>query len=327
VRVYRSLDDVTDRGGRVRFVAIGFFDGVHRGHQTIIRRAVAAAEEAGGLSTVLTFEPHPNAVLHPERAPRILTPLELKVELIAALGVRELLVVPFDLPFSRHSPLDFCRLVLSDRLGARRIMVGSNFHFGFRGGGTAHDLSDYGRDHGFSVETVSLLAQNGGAISSTRIRDLIGEGDVHGASGLLGRPHLLTGRVVRGAGRGRGLGMPTANLAPEHEVVAPAPGVYVSRSTFGKDVPRDQGHPSVTSVGTNPTFEVGGAVRVETHVLGFQGFLYGQEMSLEFLARLREQRTFASPEELIVQMNADVEAARSYFTRSSNQWYSVGRQT
>ena len=307
MRLYRSLEEVPDRQGRARCVAIGFFDGVHQGHQQIIDRAVTAATERDALSTVLTFDPHPNAVLHPEGAPRVLTPLELKAELVAALGVQELLVVPFDLAFSRISPEDFCGLVLSDRLGALSVTVGQNFHFGFRGVGTPEILAEYGRAHGFTVETIGLVARRGGAISSTRIRRLVAQGEVTEAAELLGRPHVLIGTVVGGAGRGRDLGMPTANLALDPpEVVVPAPGVYVTRSRFGPEDLGNEGHPSVTSVGTNPTFETDGVLRVETYVLDFQGAVYGQPMSVEFLFRLRGQRTFVQVNELVAQMQADV---------------------
>lgn len=316
MRLYRSLDQVPDSSGRPRCVAIGFFDGVHKGHQQIVGRAVQQAAEQDALSLVLTFDPHPNAVLHAAGAPRVLTPLEVKAELVAGLGVAELLVVPFDLEFSRISPEDFCRIVLSDRLSARSVMVGSNFHFGFRGVGTPEVLASYGREHGFTVETISLVARKGGAISSTRIRTLVTEGDVEEAAELLGRPHLLVGKVVGGAGRGRDLGMPTANLAADApDVVVPAPGVYVTRSTFGREGPWIEGRPSVTSVGTNPTFETDGILRVETFVLDFQGSVYGQAMSVEFLSRLRGQRTFRDAEALVAQMRADVADARAYFRR------------
>lgn len=313
MRIYRSLQQVGDRG-RPRCVAIGFFDGVHLGHQRIVGRAVQAAKEQGALPMVLTFEPHPNAVLHPEGAPRVLTPLEIKAELLEALGVKELLVIPFDVEFSRISPSEFCSFVLSETLQAERIMVGSNFHFGFRGAGAPSDLAEYGRDHGFEVETSSLLVRGGGPVSSTRIRRLLGDGQVEAAADLLGRPHVLTGLVVRGAARGRQLGMPTANLALDPpEVLAPAPGVYVTRAAFGREGPSDEGRPAVTSVGTNPTFETDGAVRVETYVLDFAESVYGQDMSVEFLARLRGQRRFDHVDELVAQMQADLEATRRYF--------------
>ncbi len=313
MRIYRSLREVVDRG-RPRCVAIGFFDGVHLGHQRIVGRAVQAAEEQGALPMVLTFEPHPNAVLHPEGAPRVLTPLEIKAELLETLGVKELLVIPFDLQFSRISPAEFCSLVLSETLQATRIMVGANFHFGHRGAGAPSDLAAYGRDHGFEVETSSLLLRGEGPVSSTRIRGLLAEGRVEEAADLLGRPHLLTGVVVRGASRGRELGMPTANLSLDPpEVLAPGPGVYVTRVAFGREGPLDEGRPAVTSVGTNPTFETDGAVRVETYVLDFADSVYGQPMSVEFLARLRGQRRFDHVDDLVAQMQADLEATRRYF--------------
>ena len=214
MRVYRSLEDIAELPGRPRAVAVGTFDGVHRGHQRIISMAVNAARAMGGVATVVTFEPHPDSVLHPENAPVLLTPLEMKVILLQELGVQEVVAVPFDREFAALAPEDFCRRLLSQRLGARQVMVGANFRFGHRAAGHPADLLAFGQEQGFSVSAIHLVEEEGGPVSSTRIRALVGAGEVEQAARLLGRPHVLEGPVVGGARRGRTMGVPTANLVP-----------------------------------------------------------------------------------------------------------------
>jgi len=307
VRVYRSLEDIAaPPGGASRAVAIGTFDGVHVGHQRIIAMAMHAAQSMQGVSTVVTFEPHPGAVLRPDNPPKILTPLEVKIELLESLGVDELVAVPFTREFAALSPAEFCRRLISQRLGARQVSVGANFHFGRGGAGTAVDLLSFGLEQGFSVSAIQLVRVDDEVVSSTRIRHLIAEGEVARAARLLGRPHRLLGRVVAGVGRGRTLGMPTANLLPREDAAVPAPGVYVTRTRVPKWPVQD----SVTSIGTNPTFEDDGVIRVETFLLGFHGALYDSPMEIEFLERLRDQRAFPSKEALVEQMQRDVEEAR-----------------
>jgi riboflavin kinase / FMN adenylyltransferase len=312
VRLYRSTDEIADLGGKPRAVAIGTFDGVHLGHQEIIRQAVAAAVHMDGVATVLTFEPHPDTVLRPGEGPGLLTTLEQKVHVLGRLGVAEVVAVPFTPAFSRVSPEEFCARLLSARLGARQVMVGDNFHFGFKGAGAPGDLLTFGLDHGFSVTAVRLLESEGGPISSTRIRESLRSGEVALAGRLLGRPFALEGPVVSGVGRGRGLGVPTANLPIEREVATPALGVYITRTSTD----RGAGLPSVTSVGTNPTFESDGVVRVETFLLDFSGALYGERISVAFLERLRGQQTFASADALVEQMHADIARAHAYFAEA-----------
>ncbi|HLA82507.1 MAG TPA: bifunctional riboflavin kinase/FAD synthetase [Thermoleophilia bacterium] len=308
MNVYRDLADVPEPGNRGRVVAIGVFDGVHRGHQRIIRAAAEVGREIGATVSVVTFEPHPEAVLRPRPAPRLLTTLARKAELIASLGIDELLVVKFDREFAKLTPGDFCHRVLSDRLGARAVVVGENFRFGRHGAGTPSDLRDYGRSHHFEVRTVSLAEDGGETISSTRIRGLLRAGRVSEAAALLGRPHRIEGAVVRGAGRGRALDAPTANLAVEAETAVPKQGVYVTRSLL------DHGgvHPSVTSIGTNPTFEADRKIRIETLFLDEGEDVYGRGLALDFLERIRGQETFKDAQSLAAQIRRDVEIARGY---------------
>jgi riboflavin kinase/FMN adenylyltransferase len=306
VRVYSSLDQVTEAPTQGRVVAIGVFDGVHRGHQRILGRAVEQARSAGTLSTAVTFFPHPEAVLRPRSAPRLLTSLERKAELLRDLGVDEVVVVRFDREFAGLSPESFCRAVLSARLGAWVVFVGDNFRFGHGGAGTAGDLKAYGATHGFEVRSVGLIEEGGETISSTRIRELLRAGHVAEAAFLLGRPHRLEGTVARGVGRGRALKAPTANLAPARDSALPRLGVYATRATVdGRDT-----YGAVTSVGTNPTFESDRKVRIETLLLDYGGELYERHLAVDFLERIRGQRTFADAISLSRQIEEDVETAR-----------------
>ncbi len=313
MRTYHSLAEVPDPPAAGRVVAIGVFDGVHRGHQEILLRAVAAAHAAGASAAAVTFYPHPGAILHRRSAPAMLTPLPRKEEVLAELGLDELVVVPFDKAFALLSPEAFCSAVLSDHLGARAVFVGENFRFGHGGVGTTADLGTYGRSHGFEVVAVALAREGGEVISSTRIRELLRGGRVAAAAGLLGRPHRIEGCVISGVGRGRGLDAPTANLAATPGLAIPRLGIYVTRSTI------DDGgsYPSVTSVGTNPTFESDGRVRIETLLLDFSGDLYGARLALDFLSRLRPQRVFPDADSLAAQIRRDVAAARAYFEAES----------
>lgn len=310
MRTYHSLTDVPDAPPAGRVVAIGVFDGVHRGHQVILCRAVEAARQSGASATAVTFYPHPDSVLHSRNAPPMLTPLARKAELFAELGIDEMVVVPFDRQFALLTPERFCATVLSDHLGARAVFVGENFRFGRGGAGTPADLREYGRAHGFAVVAVTLAREGGEVISSTRIRELLSQGNVTEAAELLGRPHRIEGTVVSGFGRGRGLDAPTANLTPTSEMALPALGIYVSRSI----VDRSDTYESVTSVGTNPTFENDQNVRVETLLLDYSGSLYGSHLAVDFLHRIRGQRAFPDAASLAAQIRRDVDVARAYFS-------------
>jgi riboflavin kinase/FMN adenylyltransferase len=294
------VTQLADVRSRPRHVAVGEFDGVHLGHRKVI----------ADNDTVLTFEPHPAVVVHPERAPKLLTSLAVKAELIAGLGVAELVVIPFDQGFALQSPQEFIDHVLVERLGATHVAVGDNFRFGRDASGHTDLLQADGR---FSVRVQSLVEAGGETISSTRIRRLVGEGQVEAAQRLLGAPFRIRGEVVSGDRRGRRLGFPTANLIPDPTLVLPAHGVYACRST----VPDPGGGPgarrsflAATNVGVRPTFGDGSAVNVETFLLDFSGDLYGETIEVEFLHRLRGERRFGGVEALVAQMNADVAETR-----------------
>jgi riboflavin kinase/FMN adenylyltransferase len=313
VRRFNSLGDLP-LGGMRRVVAIGTFDGVHVGHQAIIRRAIEIAGERRLPAMALTFEPQPIAVLRPELKPAVLTHIGMKAQLIERLGVDELLVVPFTRAFSRIRAERFCEMLVSAPIGAEAVVVGENFRFGHGGAGTAEMLARFGRQRGLRVEAPSMVASaDDKPISSTRIRRLVAQGQVTAVVPLLGRPHAVEGVVVPGAQRGRAMGIPTANLEVPHDVAIPGRGVYAGRAVL-----RAGRSAAAINIGVAPTFtaaEPRATMRIEAFLLDHDGSdLYGQTMRLEFLERLRDERRFDSPEALVAQVEEDIgrtrEAAR-----------------
>jgi riboflavin kinase/FMN adenylyltransferase len=291
--------DVTwlpDAEPRPRHVAVGEFDGVHLGHREVMR----------GADTVLTFEPHPRAVVAPEHAPKLITPLATKVDLVAGLGVRELVVIPFDGAFASQSPQGFIDDVLVGRLGAHTVSVGENFRFGHRAKG---DVALLRAQDAFETRVVELVQDGGEVISSSHIRELIAAGDVERAAACLGSPFQLRGPVAHGDKRGRTLGFPTANLVPDPALIYPGHGVYACRAAVELDG-EWRWWPAATNVGVRPTFVTGRGLLVEAFLLGFDGDLYGRELRLAFLSRLRGELRFDSVEALIEQMERDVDDTR-----------------
>ncbi len=284
------VTSLPDAEPRPRSVAIGTFDGVHVGHRQVIE----------GSDTVLTFEPHPLRVLHPEAAPKLIMPFHLKRDVVDGLGVAELVVIRFDREFASIAAEEFCSRILVETLGAERVSVGENFRFGARARGDSQMLG--GRDE-FSTRVVPLVEVDGEAVSSTRIRAQIAAGDVEGAGRCLGAPFLLEGTVVEGDKRGRTLGFPTANVVPDDEYVFPGHGVYAAFAN---------GMPAAVNVGIRPTFETGRGVLIETYVIDEDIDLYGKAIRIAFLARLRGEKRFSSAEELIAQMDRDVDEARRW---------------
>ncbi len=311
MRMHTMLEEVQAAPPGGRAVAIGVFDGVHRGHQSIIAETVSAAARSGGQATVVTFDPHPDTVLRPGSRLRSLTMPDRRVELLWQMGIQEVVTVGFDQHFAQLQPEAFCTLVLSATLGAKMVLVGENFRFGRQGSGTVEHLVAFGASHNFGVRSIPLVKQGGEAVSSTRIRVLLDAGDVAGAAGLLGRPHRLEGVIIGGARRGRSLQAPTANLELPEQLALPGSGIYVTKSSLDGSV----FHDSVTSVGTNPTFHDDEVVRVETLLLDYQGDLYGSPMVVDFLQRLREQKKFRDAASLAEQIRRDVLAARQVHER------------
>jgi len=280
-----ELDDAQPDG---RAIAVGTFDGVHLGHRDVI----------AGAEAVLTFEPHPVAVIAPARMPKLLTPLERKAEIIASLAVSELIVIRFDAAFAAQSARQFVDDVLVGTLAARSVSVGENFRFGSGAAGDAQMLAADGR---FEARVVALREYDGEIVSSSRIRSLIAAGELGRAATLLGAPHELRGMVVAGERRGRELGFPTANIVPPEGLACPGHGVYACLAN---------GLPAAVNIGVRPTFGSGRAELIEAHLLDFDGDLYGSELHLAFLERLRGERRFATVEALVEEMHSDVARAR-----------------
>jgi riboflavin kinase / FMN adenylyltransferase len=292
-------------------LALGNFDGLHRGHVKIIERVNRRAGERGSTSVVMTFDPHPPRVVRPDKAPPLIMTKAQRLEAIAGSGIQGTAVVRFTHELSQWDPETFVRTVLVEWLHVAEVWVGANFLFGRDRAGNFSLLRALGARYGFRAEKIDPVRYREFVVSSTRIRRLIGEGRVDEAGALLGHPYFVDGTVVEGARRGRELGCPTANLDVVNELVPPN-GVYATTVQLGSVI-----HPSITNIGVRPTF--GDTVQrvVETHVLGFEGDLYGAPVRLGFVQRLRDERAFESVEQLRAQIDADRQRARSLFERMS----------
>jgi riboflavin kinase / FMN adenylyltransferase len=284
-------------------VALGVFDGVHRGHRLIVARAAAAARERGLPTVVVSFDPHPAAVLRPDSAPLMLTSLERRIALLRSVGADEVVVLPFTRELSQRMPAEFAQAVLRDTLRAERVVVGASWRFGHKAAGDVALL----RELGFDVDGVELLRDDE-VVSSSGIRAMIAAGDVTGAAAALDRPHLVEGPVVRGDARGRELGYPTANVELDPGIAVPADGVYAG--WLVRDGGEGSRLPAAVSVGTNPTFD-GTERRVEAYVLDAELDLYDEPVAVEFVARLRRMVRFDGTDPLVEAMARDVEATRT----------------
>jgi riboflavin kinase / FMN adenylyltransferase len=282
------VTSLPDAKPRPRDVAIGTFDGVHRGHQAVIK----------GSDTVLTFDPHPLEVLHPAALPKLIMPFAVKRDVIEGLGVEELVVIPFDREFASRSAEQFIEDVLIARLGAERVSVGENFRFGAKAKGDPEMLAARPE---FETRVVPLVEVDGETVSSTRIRALIAAGDMEGARHCLGAPFMVEGEVVHGDQRGRELGFPTANIVPDDRLAIPGHGVYAAFAN---------GVPAAVNVGVRPTFDTGRGVLIETYLIDHEEDLYGTMLRVAFVERLRGEKRFGGVEELIAQMRIDVEDAK-----------------
>jgi len=302
MRIVRGLPSVP-RERRPSAVALGVFDGVHLGHRAILGAAVAHARATGSPALACTFEPNPLEVLQPDRAPLPITTLDERLELIAACGVDGAIVLTFTRELAAVEPEAFVKDVLVDRLAARQVVVGFNHRFGRGARGDAALLRELGARDGFSVDVIAPLTVDGVPVSSTAIRAALGRGDLEAAARMLGRPYTLPGKVVAGAGRGRTLGFPTANVAPDRPVLV-APGVYACTVEVAGQPRR-----AVVNVGVRPTFGED-TLAVEAYLLDFSGDLYGQTVRLAFMSRVREERRFPSVDALRAQIADDVETAR-----------------
>jgi riboflavin kinase/FMN adenylyltransferase len=315
VRRWHGLDDVPADWGR-SVVTIGVFDGVHRGHQTIVGRAAELARELGLPVAVITFDPHPDEVVRPGSHPLLLCSPKRRAELLAGLGVDAVMIFPFTLEVSRMGPDEFVQSVLVDRLHAARVIVGENFRYGHRARGDVALLQELGDKYDFEAEGVPLVA-NGETISSSNIRERLAAGDVESAHRSLGRPHRVEGVVVRGHRRGRALGFPTANLEVSPHTAIPSDGVYAGwLECFPVDPATGESRwPAAISIGTNPTFE-GVERSVEAYALDRDDLdLYGEHVAVDFAARIRDTLKFDSIDALVAEMHRDVAKAREITTR------------
>jgi riboflavin kinase/FMN adenylyltransferase len=305
--------------GRGSVLAIGNFDGIHLGHQAIIRAAVEHAAKTGDVATALTFDPSPRRVLRPESAPLRLSTNAQRMDWFGTVGLEAAVVLPFTLDLARLSPQEFVEQILVRGLHVRAVLVGENFHFGHQQAGNVALLRELGARHGFVVEIIPPVALEGEIVSSTAIRREIASGGVTHAARLLGRPFALTGEIVPGTGTGRRFTFPTLNLKPDQELL-PARGVYVTRTLLEGET---KSRRAVTNVGMRPTFN-GSSFSVETHLLDFSGEVTAKRMEVRFWKRLREEKKFTSPEDLRAQIARDIASARRFFTRLRR--YRIARQ-
>lgn len=303
---WREFYAASDRGS---VLAIGNFDGIHLGHQEILREATDRAAKTGAVATALTFEPAPLKILRPEAAPKRLSTNEQRLEWFRAVGVEAAVVMPFTLELSKLSPQDFVEKILVNELKVRALLVGENFRFGHKQAGDTQLLRQLGKSLGFEVITVPAVVAHGEVVSSTVIRREIAEGDVTQAGRLLGRPFALTGSIVSGTGTGSKFTFPTLNLRVDQELL-PAGGVYITRTLLQGE---SESRRSVTNIGIRPTFN-GTALSVETHLLDFSGHVTAKRMEVRFWKRLRAEKKFSGPEELRAQIAKDIMAANRFFT-------------
>jgi len=301
VQHYRSLADVSLQN---TWLTIGVFDGVHRGHQAILRQLAAGAHANGAPAVLLTFDPHPAVVLS-GRDLKLLTTPDERADLASALGLEAVITHPFDRAVSGMSARDFMAL-LKKRLGLSRLLIGYDFALGKGREGNAGRLSELGRELGYSVSVVEAVSDESGVISSTEIRKLVSLGNAGAAANLLGRPYALSGPVIHGDGRGRRINIPTANIHYPESKLLPANGIYACRARLGADL-----FAAVVNIGFNPTFTPDKrTANVEAHILDFDRDLYGEQVTLEFIARLRDEAKFDSVDALLAQIHADIEKTR-----------------
>ncbi len=291
-------------------VVIGNFDGVHRGHQAVLRQARALADARGLRCVVLTFDPHPSEVLG-RGAPPQLTTLARRIELLLAHGANDVVVEPFTVQLASWTPAQFANVLLAERLSARAVVVGQNFRFGHKRAGDFDTLVTLGASHGFEAVAAEVAGDGEGPFSSTRVRDAIAAGEVDRAANVLGRPHALSGVVEHGDARGRTIGFPTANLGAVAEML-PAHGVYavrVTREAIGAERTSPPANGGVMNIGLRPTVD-GMSLRVEAHLFDFAADLYGESLRVDLVSRLRGEQKFAGLSELKAQIAKDAEAAR-----------------
>lgn len=310
MEIIHGFNNLSENQGMV--LALGNFDGVHRGHREILDITVRNAREINGKSAVLVFDPHPLNLLKPQSRTQILTPLQEKANLMEALEIDILLVIPFDRQFASLTPEEFVKNILVDRLHVKLVVVGFDYSFGREGSGRVEDLEKMARFYGFKVKIVKPVVFKEKIVSSSLVRDLILQGRVKEASFYLGYPYFIKGQVIPGEGRGKFLGYPTANLEVPRERIIPADGVYLTMVTF-----HEQHFYGLTNIGFKPTFK-GKTKTIETYIFNFENSIYENELRLTFLQKIRDERPFSSSEKLKEQINLDLHRALKIIKSFSN---------
>lgn len=290
-------------------LTLGVFDGLHLGHQAIMAKVVERAQATGSVATAITFDPHPRAVLHPESAPPLLQTLDQRLANLEVLGIEQAIVVQFTREFASQPAENFLKNVVHDLLHAREVYLGKGFAFGKGRGGNIELLRTMSNELGFLADEVDEVQLRGMRISSSKIRELLGEGRVNLARRMLGRPYGVEGVVIRGDRRGHTIGFPTANLKAHNRVI-PKYGVYATATLIDGSWRR-----GVTNIGVRPTFESGNEPSIETYIFDFDGDLYGEALRVRFLHRIRDERKFSGIDELVAQIRRDAMRARNYFDR------------
>ena len=308
MRLFHGTDNADI--ARPAVITLGVFDGLHLGHQLIMKTVVERARMIHAVPTVITFEPHPRAVLHPQSAPPLLQTFDQKIEALSVLGIEQTIIIHFDQAFSQIRAEDFLRDTVVNRLHAKEVYLGRGFFFGHNREGNIDLLRKVSERLGFLADEVPEVRLRGKRIGSTRIREMLSQGRVNLARRMLGRPYGVEGPVVRGASRGQGIGFPTANIQPRNRVI-PRGGVYVTATLID-----GQWRRSVTNIGVRPTFDDGTEASIEIHVMNWSGDLYGDVVRVRFLHRLRDEKKFSSIDELKSQIERDVSRAANFFERA-----------
>lgn len=305
MQILRELENFKPEAGRPIYLALGNFDGLHKGHQKLIKEAVAAARNDNGIAAAFVFEPHPIQVLFPERAPKLLVTAQQKAELMKKLGLDLLIYNSFTLAISKWSPEEFVQNILIDKLKIKQAFVGFNHTFGHKGAGTPEILRELGARYGFGVKVISPVEVNGKVVSSSLIRSALDAGDIKQARVMLGYDPMLEGQVIEGEHRGKTIGFPTANLAISSDLNVPAKGVYAARAQIGEHV-----FQAVINIGSKPTFHAEYPISVEAHIIDFHDDIYGEKVRLYFIDKIRDERRFNNVEELVAQISRDRDKAK-----------------
>ncbi len=315
MKVIREIDNFIKTNEPI-YVALGNFDGVHKGHQKLINSLVKKAKSNNGVAAAFIFEPHPIQVLNPAKAPDLLNTADIKAELLEKMGIDILIYNTFSSDISRCSPEQFVQEFLVGRLALQEVFVGFNYSFGHKGVGTPELLKEFGKKYGFEVNIIPSVEVEHTAVSSTRVRKMLDHGDINKAHDLLGYYPILEGIIVEEEHRGTAIGFPTANLLVEKGIQKPAKGVYAAFASLDGEK-----HRAVVNIGSKPTFHEEYPVSIEAHIIDFNQNIYGKRLRLHFVARIRDEMKFAGIEELVKQISADRTAADEILLECSGQFY------